>query len=162
MDVRPATRSDLAALRAVARRSWEHDYPEVRSRETVTETVAEWYGDDRLRDELADPDTDLLVAVDGEVVGFAHVVRSPAADTAAILRLYVDPPARDRGVGETLLDHAVQRQYDAGVDRVEAMALAQNDAADGFYRAAGFEHDSTARTRLGEQFHEERVYVHRE
>ena len=45
---RAATHSDAPAVEDVASDCWEHDYPDVISRESIREGVEDWYSVDRL------------------------------------------------------------------------------------------------------------------
>jgi GNAT superfamily N-acetyltransferase len=74
-------------------------------------------------------DGDLWVAEhDDRVVGFV------ALDGDEVTWLYVDPAHYRRGIGRTLLRHAVA----AAGQRVETTVLAGNDAALGLYLSEGF------------------------
>jgi len=172
MNVRPATVDEVAAIRSIARESWEHDYPDIVSRETVGETVEEWFAEEDVRDAVRDPLALLLVAVESDgtaegwgideddVLGFSHGILGTEDWTGAILRLYVRPGDRRRGIGSELLDRTVDALVAQGAETVRAMVLAENDQGNEFYRTAGFEKVESARTRIGEEYHEENVYRH--
>ncbi len=155
MDVRPATPADIPALRSISRRSWERD--PVLTRETATETVDEWYGEDRLREDVEASDVRVLVAVAEAVIGFSHGIVD--GDVGTVLRLYVDPDYRREGVGSHLLEAACRDMAERGVERVQAMTLAANDPGNEFYRANGFERTSTGRTVIGGESYPEHVYT---
>lgn len=59
-------------------------------------------------------------------------------DRGVIHNVYVRPGARSAGVGTALLSAAEAALADAGADRVTLEALADNDRARSFYRAAGY------------------------
>ncbi|ADJ15530.1 GNAT family N-acetyltransferase [Halalkalicoccus jeotgali] len=160
MNVREADGDDVAGIRGVARRSWETDYPEILSRETIAEGVEEWYASDRLAFDIASDDAHVLVASgagDEGVIGFAHAVG--ASGTGTLLRLYVDPDRRDAGVGTRLLETACDRLAAAGCTAVEAMVLAENEPGNAFYHGFGFEPVREGETAIGDEPHEEIVYV---
>ncbi|WP_267639569.1 GNAT family N-acetyltransferase [Haloarchaeobius amylolyticus] len=158
MDYRPATVDDIDAIQRVAERSWEQDYPDIVSRESIRETVHEWYGEDRLRTDIAAADTMVLAAVDeDDVVGFAHGV--VADDTGTLMRVYVDPDHRGEGVGRSLVEVAVDDFATRGVDRVEALVLTANDPGNEFYQRLGFEHVQRATTTIGGESYEENIYL---
>jgi ribosomal protein S18 acetylase RimI-like enzyme len=162
MTIRPAEPDDAESIRSVARRSWERDYPDTVSRETITDTVGEWYASDTVEAASSDAGTVLLVAEsDDEVVGFVHAAISTGSSVGSILRLYVDPDSRGEGVGSTLLTETIDRLQGRDCDRIEAMVLAENDAGNGFYLGAGFERVGTEETSVGEERHEEHRYVYR-
>ncbi|WP_255198715.1 GNAT family N-acetyltransferase [Halorarius litoreus] len=157
MSIREATRDDIEAIREVARHSWAADPPAVVSRETVTDRVDEWYAPDRLADDIARPRALVLVADEGGVVGFSHAVLSAA--TGHVLRLYVDPDHRGRGLGGELLTATRDALFDRGAETLQAMVLTENEPGNAFYRAFGFEPVGEAETTIGGEPHPETTYV---
>jgi len=148
MEFRPATADDVESIRAIARESWETDYPDIVSRETIEEGFEEWYDPGALERELTEGDATILLAADGgEPVGFAHGVVSEAGGN--VLRLYVDPDARGDGVGTELLHRTLDRLAEEGADHLRAMVLENNEAGVAFYRAAGFDVVDDAETTIG-------------
>ncbi|MDL5360537.1 GNAT family N-acetyltransferase [Halalkalicoccus sp. NIPERK01] len=158
MELREADEGDIAGIRGVARRSWETDYPDILSRETIAETVEEWYTPDRLAFDIGSDDAHVLVAsVDGSVIGFAHAVGE--SGTGTLLRLYVDPDHRGAGVGTRLLSATCDRLAGVGCTDVEAMVLAENGPGNAFYRGFGFEPEREGETTIGDETHDEVVYA---
>lgn len=158
MDIRTAEQGDIEGIRDVARRSWETDYPDVLSRETIDETVEEWYSTGRLEEELESEDALLLVVEDAdEVVAFSHAAWEE--DSGDVLRLYVRPDRRREGIGRRLLERTCDRLFDRDVEQVKAMVLAANDPGNDFYESMGFEQTGSATTEVGEESHQENVYV---
>ena len=157
MELRLADPDDAAAIREVARASWDVDYPDIVSRETIPDAVEEWYAVDHLQSELARPDSIVALATAGdEVEGFAHATVD--GEVGYVLRLYVAPDSRGEGVGSDLLAVTIDELAARGVDRVRAMVLAANDPGNAFYRAAGFSRVDSAETVVGGEPHEETVY----
>ena len=158
MVVREADGSDVDAIEAVARASWETDYPAILSRETAHEGVEEWYAADRLAAEVESDDA-LVPVADGEdgVIGFAHAVTEEAGGT--ILRLYVAPEHRREGVGGDLLEHTRKALAERGAERVRAMVLAENEPGNAFYRRHGFELADESETVIAGTSYRENVYV---
>ena len=147
MGVRDAAPADIEAIRRVARRSWEADYPAILSRETAESGFDEWYAPAELEAELAHPRTVLAVAeAEGTVVGFVHAVTDD--ELGHVLRLYVDPAHRRAGFGRRLLDHVVDEMARLGIGRARALVLADNDLGIEFYRSAGFETVDEAQTTI--------------
>ncbi|WP_439026425.1 GNAT family N-acetyltransferase [Haloarchaeobius sp. DT45] len=158
MDYRHATVDDIDAIQRVAERTWEQDYPDIISRESILDTVHEWYGEDRLRSDIAAVDTLVLVALtDGDVAGFAHGVI--ADDTGTLMRVYVDPDHRGEGTGRSLVEFAIDDFATRGVDRVEAMVLAANQPGNQFYEGLGFEQVQRATTTIGGESYDENIYL---
>ncbi|EMA53720.1 GNAT family N-acetyltransferase [Halococcus salifodinae] len=158
MIVRESRHDDVDAIEAVARASWETDYPTILSRETARDGVEEWYDADRLAAEIESDDALVPVADSGdEVVGFAHAVEDEGG--GAILRLYVAPEHRREGVGGDLLDHTHEAFGERGAEQVRAMVLAENEPGNEFYRRHGFELVEESETVIADTSYRENVYV---
>jgi ribosomal protein S18 acetylase RimI-like enzyme len=157
VDYRDATIEDVTAIRELARECWEHDYPDIVSRESIRDGIDEWYDEAHLRIEVSRGDTLLQVAdEDGAVVGFAHAIWNEGV--GELLRVYVAPSHRNRGIGNALLDHTIDALERRGADRLRAMVLADNDLGNQFYRDAGFEKFDDDETVIGGQTYRETVY----
>jgi ribosomal protein S18 acetylase RimI-like enzyme len=165
MKFRHAGTDDVPEIIGVAERSWEHDYPDILTRESAREAVTEWYDADRLELDAVAADTALLVAIDedadedqaGPPIGFVHGVVDD--DTGTLLRVYVDPEYRGDGVGRSLVEYAIDDFGTRGVERVEAMVLAANEPGNEFYRSLGFELVQRATTTVGGEPHDENIYL---
>lgn len=163
MKIRPATDDDVAAIHEVATAAWETDYPGIVSHERTTEAAREWYDPDRMRRAIDDARTVVLVGdLTGEVVGFSHAAVSTERPTGSILRLYVHPDHRRRGLGSNLLEETIDALRDRDVERVEAMVLAENERGNEFYREAGFRMDDSGETTIAGELYGENVYVYEE
>lgn len=158
MALRRATEADAASIRRVAELAWEVNYPV--TRETAEAAVDDWYAPARLEEELEDDRTVLLVAErDDGVVGFAHATWNEAAAEGYILRIYVHPDHRKEGLGRDLLERTRAELADHGVERVNAMVLAQNGPGNAFYRRYGFEQVDESETEIGGETYRENRYV---
>jgi ribosomal protein S18 acetylase RimI-like enzyme len=150
MEVEPATADDVEAIRAIARESWEHDYPGILSSESLQAGVEDWYSPQRVRDAVTWARADLLVArLDGTVVGFAHAVHDFDRAEGNLLRLYVHPDHRGDGYGTALLEAVRDAQVDRGASHLRAMVLAENDPGNAFYERFGFERVETNDVTIG-------------
>jgi ribosomal protein S18 acetylase RimI-like enzyme len=159
MTVREASAADIQAIREVARASWEADYPGILSRETAEEGVEEWYTPERLRAALVDSKALLFVAVEEDSpVGFVHGAVTGEGE-GHVLRLYVHPDHRRRGVGGRLLERARDELVAYGVDRIYAQTLADNDLGNAFYRDRGFEKVDEGETTIAGNSFRENTYA---
>ena len=96
---------------------------------------------------------------DGErVVGFAHAELG-RDEAGYILRLYVHPDYRHRGVGRRLLERARDDLFDHGAERINAMVLAANEPGNEFYRSFGFEKVAAGETTIGGESYREHTYA---
>jgi ribosomal-protein-alanine acetyltransferase len=80
----------------------------------------------------------------GRLLGYAGL--DLAGDVADVMTVAVDPRARGRGLGATLLDGLHARARDAGARSVMLEVRADNTSALGLYRTRGYE---VVRTRVG-------------
>jgi ribosomal protein S18 acetylase RimI-like enzyme len=166
MTIRPATADDVDAIRAVAERAWETDYPDILTRETATTGVADWYDRETLRDEVDRKKTLLLVAeretegkaeASSEIVGFAHA--NWRNEEGYLLRVYVDPDHRRQGLGRDLLVETCDRLFAHEVEQVSAMVLSANEPGRAFYEHFGFAFEDEAETTIGGERYPESRYV---
>jgi ribosomal protein S18 acetylase RimI-like enzyme len=156
-DLRPATATDVDGIIAVARECWETDYPDILSRETVAAGVDEWYDRDTIETDVRTADAIVVVAVQTEtVVGFAHAIWDDEVGT--ILRLYVAPDARGRGLGRDLCRTAETELGRRGASRVRAMVLAENEQGNRFYESLGYDRVDAGQTVIAGESYDENVY----
>jgi ribosomal protein S18 acetylase RimI-like enzyme len=100
-------------------------------------------------------------AVDGEdarVVGFAHAELG-RDDEGYVLRLYVHPDYRNRGLGRRLLERTRDDLFAHGAERINAMVLAANEPGNEFYRRFGFEKVAEGETTIGGEAYPEHTYA---
>jgi ribosomal protein S18 acetylase RimI-like enzyme len=95
----------------------------------------------RVRELLREGETSVLLA--GEPPQGVAVLRfRPAIFTAALdcylAELYVEPPARGRGLGRALMEAAIEHARERGADRMELGTSEQDVAARGLYESLGF------------------------
>jgi ribosomal-protein-alanine N-acetyltransferase len=86
---------------------------------------------------MGTPGAFALAAVDGAPVGL--ILMRAIAGEAEVLTLAVEPAHRRRGVARALLTAGLQQAALAGAETCFLEVAADNDAALGLYRAAGFE-----------------------
>jgi len=93
-----------------------------------------------------------------EVVGFAHAELG-GDDEGYVLRLYVHPDHRNRGLGRRLLGRTRDDLFAHGAERINAMVLAANEPGNAFYRSLGFEKVEEGETRIGGETYRENTYA---
>lgn len=124
MTLRGATPDDLDAIMAIEERSFPTD---AWSRETM-------------RSELASPHGRYLVDEQGgEVVGYGGVRALQGGADADIQTIALDAELRGRGRGRALLRALLRTAAERGAREVFLEVRADNPAAEGLYRAEGFE-----------------------
>lgn len=88
---------------------------------------------------MADERVAFVAVEHSEFVGMVGAdSRDAASGTASLVALWVEPGARDQGVGRRLVAAGVDWARRRGADRVELWVLDANDAAQALYRRGGF------------------------
>ena len=122
--IRTATRADAFAIAALSRAEIEHGLP--------------WtWREPRVRQAIADPDTNVIVVgPPGAVVAFG--VMYHGADDAHLLLFAVHRSQQRQGVGSALLRWLEDAARAAGASRVRVEARMDNEAARSFYNEHGY------------------------
>lgn len=130
--VRVATSDDveaLALLEGVARQALVDERGGRVLLEEVTAT-GDWHV--RLSDEGV---TVFVALLDEEVFGYLELVCSE--DVCAVRQVYVDPEARELGLGDELLGQALAHARSLGAVRLDAFALPGDRQTKNLYERAG-------------------------
>lgn len=138
---RPASESDLPRLAELARAAIAELRPTKGGelwarREARPEPV-----DASLASDLGDPNAVVLAGtIDDAVVGYAVAVIQRLHDGGELARLtdlYAEPPAREVGVGEALLDAIIDWARDRGCVGVDSLVLPGNRETKNFFESFG-------------------------
>ena len=89
-----------------------------------------------------------LVALDGDrVVGWCDVVRrnGQGFEHAGILGMGLLPEYRSMGLGHRMLEAALVRAREAGIERIELSVWGSNEPARKLYERSGFETEGVQR-----------------
>lgn len=124
----------------------------------------EWFGR-VFRDILAGDQVISVAEVDGHVVGNCSIRRhGPSARSesghVAVLGIIVDAPYRDRGIGEALMRHAIDRAR-GKFEVIRLTVFSVNERAQRLYRKLGFVHigHRPRAIRRGDQYFDEEEMV---
>ncbi len=130
--VRPATAADATVLRELERSARSQLVDQRGGAQLLAEEAAigEWH------EVLADPSHHVFVAtLDGHVLGYLELVVD--AHRAVVRQVYVDPEARELGLGDALLGAAMEAGRAAGCRALEGAALPGDRATKNLYERAG-------------------------
>jgi len=140
--VRPATDDDLGRLAELARAAIAELTP-MRggtvwaAREARREPI-----EGSLRASLADDDTRVVVGtIDGFPIGYAVVrveVLNNGSRLGVVDDIFVEPDAREVGVGEAMMSDLVSWCEERGCTGMDAMALPGHRSAKNFFEESGF------------------------
>ena len=87
---------------------------------------------------LSEADSRVLVAeLDGVVLGFMVLVLRSASGRAVITYAFVEEGARELGLGDTMVEHAVAIARERGLGGIEAVALPGDRETKNLYERAG-------------------------
>jgi GNAT superfamily N-acetyltransferase len=105
--------------------------------------LADWQGDgdreDRWRDRLTIPGSyNLVVTLDGQVVGMASGVRTDQEQIVELISMYVAPAGRGRGVGDLLVQSVEQWARQVGAETLRLAVVEGNGNALALYERNGF------------------------
>lgn len=144
--LRDGTADDAVALAAFAERSFRSAFGADNTPDDMEAYVAEAFSIERVRAELADPNSVVLLAHDASLAlrGYCRLLLDApcaAADAARpieLVRLYVDPEGIGTGVGAMLMSEALARAHVAGGDLIWLGVWERNARAIAFYERWGF------------------------
>ena len=140
--VRPATDDDLGRLAELARAAIAELTPMKggtvwAAREARPEPI-----EGSLRASLADDDTRVVVGtIDGFPIGYAVVrveVLNDGSRLGVVDDIFVEPDAREVGVGEAMMSDLVSWCEERGCTGMDAMALPGHRSAKNFFEESGF------------------------
>lgn len=137
MFVRTASERDLEAVRSLLVETWHATYDGIYGADKVTEITDDWHSPKSLAARLTRPNSEFLVADDGEQIGgMAFAAADETGKTVMLHQLYVLPRFQGRGVGGMLLEEVLDCFPDAELFRLEVEEA--NLRAIEFYRGYGF------------------------
>lgn len=141
MWVRTASKRDLTAIRDLLGKVWHATYDEIYGADRVSEITAEWHSIDALEKQLQAPNSEFLLADDGEAIaGMAYAVQVSKTEVK-LQQLYVLPAYQGRGVGNLLLEEVSESFFD--VPNMVLEVEKQNKGAIKFYQKQGFSQTGT-------------------
>jgi len=140
--IRPATQDDAVAIADVCIRAARVAYVDLVTRDYLDRVVGHFFDAERVRREVAPgpgwfgfvvaEDADAILAVAGTGRSAQH------AEVCELFALYVDPAAQRRGIGRSLVEHAVTEAREAGASRLDVAVMPGNLPAVRFYQTCGF------------------------
>jgi ribosomal protein S18 acetylase RimI-like enzyme len=147
--IRRAAEQDIAAIRIVARISWDVTYATTIAPETRAGFIKRSYSENSLKYSLGRADIDnwlWVVEQADEVIGFGEIVLRPGANPdAELTRIYFLPDWQRKGIGTALLREMLATvralDFDLRPPRLWLTVQAENTAAIVFYQRRGFRFD---------------------
>jgi GNAT superfamily N-acetyltransferase len=134
-------RDDAEGIGRVCAAGWRDTYRGLRTPEEIEAAIAEYYGVDRIRREIAAPegwDGWVVVVEDGVVIG-AGGGGMTGPGVGEVFVLYLDPLRRGEGIGSLLLEAITDQQRLQGAREQWVSVVPDNAKGLPFYLARGFE-----------------------
>jgi len=137
MFVRTASERDLEAVRQLLVETWHDTYDAIYGSDRVASINTEWHSLSALRARIDMPQSEFLLADDGETIaGVAFATAADDGKTVKLHQLNVHPAHQGRGIGGLLLDELEGCFPDA--DKVRLEVEEANMRAVRFYVGQGF------------------------
>lgn len=133
--VRTASAQDLSAVQAILVETWHDTYDEAYGVQKVDEITNEWHSMERLERNLKLPNSEFLVADNGEQIG-AMAFATADEKTIKLHQLYVLPRFQGRKAGLQLLVE-IENAF-PGCDTICLEVGTENFKAIAFYESYGF------------------------
>jgi diamine N-acetyltransferase len=156
--ITPCGPDQVDALSEVGRETYDETFGPMNTRETMDAYLAEAFAREKLLGELRDPGCRFFfLHVDGELAGYLKVNEAPAQsdvnDPASleIERIYVRARFKGRGLGRTLMEHALGLARQAGKTYAWLGVWERNADAIAFYGRMGFTEAGRHSFRMGDE-----------
>lgn len=133
--VRTASDRDIPFVRDILIETWHSTYDEIYGVEKVNEITSRWHTLERLEAMRHQPNSEFLVADNGEVVG-GMAFASQTEKTISLHQLYVHPDYHGGKTGLHLLIEVENSFLD--VETISLEVEDKNEKAIGFYKKYGF------------------------
>lgn len=135
-----ALEKDISRIQDLAKRSWEHAYASILSKEQLEYMLSTMYYENEIKEHLKNPNYHYFLVFD-EVLnvfdGFVGYENHYEEYTTKLHRIYLVPESKGKGLGKKTLEFLTEKSKDAGDKRV-ILAVNKNNSAKGFYESQGF------------------------
>jgi len=156
--------SELEVLRAIGRETYDDTFRSMNTRQTMEAYLGEAFDPARLAAELANPASEFWFLFLGEeLAGYLKVNDGPAQtdlndpDSLEVERIYVRREHKGKGLGRTLMEHAIRLARKRGRASVWLGVWEKNVEAIGFYGKMGFRETGRHTFRMGDELQSDLV-----
>ncbi|MDD5296974.1 MAG: GNAT family N-acetyltransferase [Rhodocyclaceae bacterium] len=139
VEIRAVRADEVEAIGALARVIWQAAYLDMIGQGQIDYMLAQRYGAERMREELARPDIWWRqILVDGQRLGFYACQTGEKPGELKLDKLYVHPGHQRRGLGGRLLAHASELARGQGCHTLVLAVHKGNAPAIAAYKKHGF------------------------
>jgi ribosomal protein S18 acetylase RimI-like enzyme len=145
IEIKRVTQSDIAQLQEVGKQTFLETFSGGNTEENMTQYLAESFAEDKLNDELINPNSEFYFAKGGaNIVGYLKVnfgqSQTELQDdkSVEIERIYVLKDFHRRKVGQLLYEKAIEIARQKNVNYVWLGVWEENQRAIDFYKKNGF------------------------
>lgn len=164
MSLRTARNSDASSIAALSIEVWLGTYLKRGVSAFFADYALETFTTSRTEALITDPGQFILVSENEDGIdGFIRVSSGskapvPGCSETELATFYVQPRHQGKGVGTRLLQAAIEKCRQDGVDSIWLATNAENFPAIGFYLAHGFRHAGETQFRIGTEGFLNNVY----
>lgn len=145
LKIRHATEYDTALIAEIGARTFEETFGPDNKPEDMQNYLAKNFALDKIKSELADPDSTFLLAYENEEpIGYAKLKASEAPDSVnglepvELVRIYVDQKMIGKGYGSVLMKSCIKQAKHDGYKTMWLGVWEKNEHAIRFYEKWGF------------------------
>jgi ribosomal protein S18 acetylase RimI-like enzyme len=155
--IRKINLADLDMLQQISRETFQETFAASNTEENMNSYLSENLSTDKLRHELNNPDSLFYFAIhDTNVIGYLKINKGAAQSekisdrSIEIERIYALASYHGRGVGQRLLEFAINKARDLNAAQIWLGVWEENHRAIAFYRKNGFIEFDRHEFRLGD------------
>ena len=156
--IRPCATNDLDDLQAIAHETFDETFRSMNSHATMEQYLQEAFNQKKLLAELKNKNSQFFfLYVDNDLAGYLKINDASAQtdindpDSIEMERIYIRKSYKGKGLGEKLLNHALQLAKDMNKNYVWLGVWEKNTAAISFYSKMGFHRAGQHLYRLGNE-----------
>lgn len=149
--------TDLHLLQQISRETFQETFADSNSQENMNTYLSENLSLDKLRAELSNPDSFFYFATqDTNVIGYLKINKGNAQSekisdrSVEIERIYARSAYHGKGVGQMMLEFAIDKARELEADQVWLGVWEENPRAIAFYQKNGFTEFDRHEFRLGD------------
>lgn len=156
--IQPCRLSDLEALCAVGRETYDETFRSMNTPETMQRYLDEAFNPQKMLAELENENSRFyFLYANGDLAGYLKVNFAPAQsdlndpDSLEIERIYIKRAYKGKGLGKSLMDFSIRLAEEAGKGYAWLGVWEKNEAAIAFYEKMGFEKAGRHSFRMGDE-----------